>query len=101
MFGKPALKFRGKMFVCMASHKSAEPDSLVARTDFGQRAELLVEDPDTYYITDHYQGYTAVLVRLTRVKPMVLNEIVSMAYRFVAREAGHNKKRAKVYTPLQ
>jgi hypothetical protein len=27
-FGKPALKAGGKMFVCVPSHKSAEPDSL-------------------------------------------------------------------------
>ena len=28
MYGKPALKVRGKMFVCIASHPSAEPDTL-------------------------------------------------------------------------
>jgi hypothetical protein len=48
----------------MSSHKSAEPDSLVVRADFEQRAELLNADPNVYYITDHYKGYPAVLVRL-------------------------------------
>jgi hypothetical protein len=83
-YGKPALKVRDKMFVCMCSHKSAEPDSLVVRVDLEQRAELLATDPEVYYITDHYQGYPAVLVRLKRVRPDVLRDIVGMAYRFVS-----------------
>ena len=37
MFGKPALKVRGKMIACMASHKSAEPGSLVVRMGFDDR----------------------------------------------------------------
>jgi hypothetical protein len=86
-YGKPALKVQGKVFVCMSSHKSAEPDSLVVRTDFEQRAELLAADPEVYYITDHYQDYPAVLVRLPRVKPDVLRDLLGMAYRFVIREA--------------
>ena len=91
-FGKPSLKVRGKMFVCLPSHKSAEPDSLVVRTDFEQRAGLLVEDPETYYITDHYKGYPAVLVRLARVKQDVLRDLLGMAYRFVAGEATKKRK---------
>jgi hypothetical protein len=86
-YGKPALKIRGKAFVCMSSHKSAEPDSLVVRTDFEQRAELLAADPNVYYITDHYVGYPAVLVRLRRVTPDVLRDLLGMAYRFILKEA--------------
>lgn len=86
MYGKPALKVDGKAFVCMASHSSAEPDSLVVRVDLEQRAEMLSADPDVYYITDHYKGYTGVLVRLPRVKPDLLKDILGMAYRFVTRK---------------
>jgi hypothetical protein len=87
MFGKPALKIRGKMFACLASHRSAEPGSLVVRTGFEQRAELLAADPDIYYITEHYQGYPAVLVRLPRIQPEILRDLLGMAYRVVAGEA--------------
>jgi hypothetical protein len=62
-YGKPTLKVCGKMFTCLPSHKSAEPDSLVVRTDFEQRDALLSGDPDVYYITDHYRDYPAVLDR--------------------------------------
>ena len=36
-WGQPALKVRGKMFVCGASHKSAEPNTLVVMMDFADR----------------------------------------------------------------
>jgi hypothetical protein len=94
-YGKPSLKHGGKMLVCMASHKSAEPDSLVVRTDFEQRAELLAADAETYYITDHYKEYPAVLVRLPRVTPGLLRDLLGMAYRLVAGEAGHKSKSAR------
>ena len=86
MYGKPALKVHGKAFVCMPSHKSVEADSLVVRVDLEQRAELLAAEPDVYYITDHYQNYPAVLVRLRRVNPGVLRDLLGMAYRFVTSE---------------
>ena len=53
-WGQPALKAHGKMFVCMASHKSAEPNTLVVMMDFADRDALLEDDPDTYYLKDHY-----------------------------------------------
>jgi hypothetical protein len=84
-YGKPALKVHGKMFLCVPSHKSAEPDSVAFRTDFEQRAELLAADPDVYYITDHYRDYTAVLVRLSRVRPDVLKDLVTMSHRYVSK----------------
>jgi hypothetical protein len=36
-WGAPALKVRGKMFACGATHKSAEPETLAVRMDFDQR----------------------------------------------------------------
>ncbi|HEX3682394.1 MAG TPA: MmcQ/YjbR family DNA-binding protein [Bryobacteraceae bacterium] len=94
-FGKPSLKVQGKMFVCMASHKSAEPDSLVVRTDFEQRTELLAADPRIYYITDHYRDYPAVLVRLPQITRDVLQDLLGMAYRFVTRESNKQRKKAR------
>jgi len=35
-WGQPTLKVRGKMFVCIASHKSAEPNTLVVMMDFAE-----------------------------------------------------------------
>jgi hypothetical protein len=82
-YGSPALKVHGKLLACVPAHRSAEPGSLVVRVEFDDRAELLAADPDVYYVTDHYVNYAAVLVRLSRVKPDVLRDLLSMAHKFV------------------
>src|SRR5713101_8643232 len=86
-YGSPALKVHGKLLACVPIHRSAEPGSLAVRVDFDDRAELLAADNDVYYVTDHYVGYAAVLVRLSRVNPDVLRDLLGMAYKFVTRNA--------------
>ena len=83
-WGAPALKAGRKLLACVPTHRSAEPDSLVVRVDFDDRAELLAAAPETYYVTDHYVGYSAVLVRLSRITPAVLRDLLGVAYKFVA-----------------
>jgi hypothetical protein len=86
-YGAPALKVRGKLLACVPTHRSAERNSLVVRVGFDDRAELLAATPDVYYVTDHYVGYTAVLVRLTRITPDVLRDLLGMAHKFVTSDA--------------
>ena len=86
-WGTPALKVRGKMFVCIASHRSAEPNTLVVRMDLADRDALIEDDPDTYYLKDHYVGYPCVLVRLARVRPDALRDLVAGARRYVSASA--------------
>ena len=83
-YGSPALKIRGKMFACLAVHRSAEPETLAIRIDFDQRDELLAADPKTYYLTDHYLSYPCVLIRLRRVHRDALRDLLLMAWRFVS-----------------
>jgi hypothetical protein len=94
----PTLKVRGRMFVCMAVHKSAEPNTLVVRMDFAQRDALIEEDPATYYLKDHYVGYPCVLVRLSRVHPDALRDLVHTAYRHVTGTlpARRHRRRARM-----
>jgi hypothetical protein len=86
-WGQPALKVRGKMFSCLASHKSAEPSTLVVRMEVAQRDALIAEEPGTYYLKQHYIGYPCVLVRLSRVLPDALRELIIGAHRYVSAEA--------------
>jgi hypothetical protein len=83
-WGQPTLKVRGTMFVCIASHKSAEPDTLVVMMDFADRDALIEEDPDTYYLKEHYVAYPCVLVRLARVHRDALRDLVIGAHRYVS-----------------
>ena len=96
-FGSPALKVRGKLLACVPTHRSAEPGSLLIRIDFEERAELLAAAPDVYYVTEHYLDYSAVLVRLSRVPPNVVRDLLGMAHKFViahtARRSPSNKRR--------
>src|SRR4029077_16395418 len=86
-YGSPALKVRGKLLACVPIHRSAEPGSLAVRADFEDRAELLAAEPEGYYVTEDYVGYSAVLVRLSRVNADVLRDLLGMAYKFVTRSA--------------
>ena len=82
-YGFPALKVGGKLMACVPANRSAEPGSIVVRVGFDDRAGLLAEAPDVYYLTDHYVGYNAVLVRLARMNRGVLRDLLGMAYKFV------------------
>ena len=92
-YGSPAFKVRGKLLACIAINKSAEPGSLVVRVDFDRRADLLAEAPDLYYVTDHYVNYPAVLVRLSRIGPDELKDLLGMAWTFVTKDASRPRKR--------
>ena len=86
-YGSPALKVRRKLLACVPAHRSAEPGSLMVRVNFDDRTELLVAAPDVYYVTDHYLDYSAVLVRLSRITPNVLRDLLGMAHKFVTADA--------------
>jgi len=96
VYGSPALKVRGHMFACIAIHRSVDPESLAVRIDVDQRDELIAADPHTYYLTDHYVNYPCVLVRLTRVHPDALRDLLLMGWRYVStratRRAGRRKR---------
>ena len=83
-WGQPALKVRGKMFVCVASHKSAEPNSLIVTMAFADRDALVEEDPATYYLKEHYLNHPCVLVRLRYIRLDALRDLVVGAHRFVS-----------------
>ena len=83
-YGSPALKVRGKLLACIPVKRSAEPDSLLVRVDFDDRAELLRGDPAVYYAPEHYIKYPGVLVRLSRVDRGTLRDLLGMAHKFVS-----------------
>ena len=93
MYGSPALRLGKRLVACLPTHRSAEPGSLVLRTDFEQRAALLAEDPETYYVTDHYLSHPLVLVRLARVTHEQLRALVGAARQCILADAARAQKR--------
>jgi hypothetical protein len=99
MYGSPALKLGKRLVACLAIHRSAEPGSLVVRTDFEQRAGLLADEPKTYYVTDHYAKHPVVLVRLARLQHNQLRDLLAAARHCVLAHAprSHKKTRLQEY----
>jgi hypothetical protein len=87
-YGTPAFKVGG----ALVARLHQDGDALVVRTDFEQRAELMAADPETYYITDHYLNYEWVLVRLSRVHPDAMRDLLRGAWRSAAAEKEKQKR---------
>lgn len=85
-FGTPALKVDGQMIACMASHKSAEPNTLVVRVDFLERDLRVANEPEVYYVKPHYVNYPCVLTRLSKVSDGDLKDLLESGYRFVTKK---------------
>ena len=81
-YGMPALKIRGKLLATLPANRQAEPDSLVVCVSSEQRDELIATDPDVYYLTEHYEGYDNVLVRLSKITAEALQGLLMMAHKF-------------------
>jgi hypothetical protein len=79
--GSPVLKVGGRFMAGVATHPSAEIRTLVVRVGFEERAWLLEEAPDTYYLTNYYRPHPVVLVRLSRVDPDALRDLLSLPRR--------------------
>jgi|SRR5579863_9638100 len=76
-YGTPALKMKGKLFVRLHD----DLDKIVLRMPLDRRDEMMVEDPLTYFITDHYRDYPWILVSLAHVKPEALPDLLNIAHR--------------------
>ena len=79
--GMPVLKVNGCFMAGLASHPSAEPDSLVVRVEIEEREWLLADAPETYYVTDYYRPYPIVLARLSRLDAAALHDLLSVSHR--------------------
>lgn len=79
--GSPVLKVGGCFMAGLATHESAEPDTLVVRVELEQREWLLEDAPETYYLTDYYRNYPVVLVRLSRTNQDTLRDLLSVSRR--------------------
>ncbi len=90
--GSPVLKVGGIFMAGLATHPSAEPDTLVVRYGLEAREWLLEDAPETYYLTDYYQRYPLLLVRLSRIEPDALRDVLSVSWRLTATKV---RKRAR------
>jgi hypothetical protein len=93
--GSPVLRVDGIFMAGLALHPSAEPETLVVRAGLEERERLIEEAPETYYLTGYYQSYPLVLVRLSRVEPDALRDLLTTSWRMAMaksrkRQAGNS-----------
>jgi hypothetical protein len=85
--GSPLLKVGGAFMAGLATHPSAEPDTLVVRADLAERESLLEDAPETYYLTDYYRRYPVVLARLSGLDRDALRDLLSVSWRLTLPKA--------------
>ena len=91
--GSPVLKVGGAFMAGLAMHESAEPGTLVVRAEVEERTWLLEEEPAIYYLTDYYERYALVLVRLAAIHRDALRDVLSMSRRLTLMKAAPRLRR--------
>ena len=86
--GSPMLKVGGAFMAALATHPSAEPGTLVVRSDVEDRRYLLEEAPEVYYVTGYYEKYPLVLARLARLDDASLRDLLAVSRRITLRKSG-------------
>jgi len=79
-YGTSAIKVRGKLFVRLRE----EGEAFVIACDFENRELLMREQPEVFYITDHYLKYRWILVRLSTVRRDQLHDMLRQAWLLAA-----------------
>jgi len=94
-YGTPALKVKGKLLTRLWENGK----TLVMKTTVDQRDELMAAEPETCYITDHYLNYPWVLVRLPKVHPDAIRDLLHGAHRLALSEQGRPRARRARRSP--
>jgi hypothetical protein len=79
-YGTRALKVDKKFLARLKE----DGDTLVLRVDIVSRDYMLRDQPDVFFITDHYRDYPTILVRLSKVSMDQLRELLEDGWRLVA-----------------
>jgi hypothetical protein len=90
--GSPVLKLDGCFMAGLATHPSAEPDSLVVRVGCEEREWLIEDAPEIYYLTDYYRSYPLLLVRLSRVDRDALHDLLSVSWRLTSLKVPNRRR---------
>ncbi|WPE23458.1 MmcQ/YjbR family DNA-binding protein [Shinella zoogloeoides] len=78
-YGTPALKAGGKLFV-----RVKDAGTLVLMAPMDEKERLIEMAPGTYYETDHYRGWPALLVRAAAIDDEDLRHRLAEAWHLKA-----------------
>ena len=80
-YGTPGVKVKGKL---LSRLRTEAEGGLALRCKILDRHILLLADPESFYLTDHYLEYPWVLIRLDKISSSSLSDVVQRAWRLVA-----------------
>lgn len=89
-YGTPAFHVKKKFILRLKE----DCQTIAIKVPMDVRDMLIEARPDTFFITDHYRGYPAILVRLTKIKSAEMRDLLQMSWEFTA-----PKKRTPKRTP--
>jgi hypothetical protein len=75
-YGKPAVKVRGKAFL----YPGREKGSFAVASPLGEKEMLMETDPETFWESDHYRGWPAVLVRYGNADRERIETVITRAW---------------------
>jgi hypothetical protein len=75
-YGTPGMKVKGKFLL-----RVREPDILVVMCALEEKDFLMQNAPRIYFETDHYKGWPAVLIRLSKIKDDELAHRIAIGWR--------------------
>ena len=79
-YGTPAIKVGTKLLLRLHQKEDA---IVVLLGSVEEQQQLIARDPMAFYITSHYEGYPAVLVRPT-IEESAFRELMENAWRHIA-----------------
>jgi hypothetical protein len=95
--GSPVLKLRGCFLAALATHESAECDTLVIRADPDEREWMIADAPEIYYLTDYYRKYPLLLARIPMLDRDALRDLLTVSWRLTepkTRRRSRHERRA-------
>ena len=75
-YGSPAVRVRGKAFL----YPGREKGSFAVSCPLEEKELLMETDPDTFWETDHYRGWPAVLARFDSADPERIEAVIRRAW---------------------
>jgi len=88
-YGQPCFKVNGRPFV----NTGRVDGAFVSRVPDEERDLLISARPDLYFVTPHYQGWEAVLVRLADIDEDELAGRIEDSYAFMAEKPPARRRR--------
>jgi len=91
-YGTPAFHLKKKFMLRLKE----DGETIAIKIPMDMRDMLIEAKPATFYITDHYRAYPAVLIRLKKVKENELRDLLQASWEFIApKKKGRAPKRTR------